>query len=186
MGIKSAPNPYFEKGKAIHRIIQDHVSKAKVDERLSYLNLYFPIVERYDFDPRCKIYFQVNKKYSIKGYVDGYNPDNFRSLEIKTGSKRWSLNDFKKSPQRKIYCIGLSMIKENVLIYAPTEDFIKDKPKKMIIEVTKEDIEEGWNWIKEGIKKVENIKEEVRNELESTDGRCVDPRCYYGNLCQFK
>lgn len=188
MGIQQPPNKYFENGKRLHRIIQDHVAGIKLDDRLKHLKLTFPIVETVDFDPKCKIEFQIDKENSILGYFDGVDFGNRRTLEIKTSSKKWSMGDFQKAMQRGVYCIALPMIEENVLIYAHSDDSLWhiNKPKEFNAPVTKEHIAKTWAWLKEGVERIKNIKEVVRKELEETNGKCIDPRCYYGEFCQFK
>lgn len=187
MGIKQPDNKYFIEGKRIHRIIQDHVAGIKLDDRLEHIKEKFPIVEVVDFDPKCAIEFKVDMKYKMRGFVDGLDKDNKRTLEIKTG-KIWSLGEFQKAIQRKIYAIGLPYIKENYLITASSDDSSWDvnKPKIYSLPVTKQDTIDGWKWIHEGIRRLEHIKEFVDEELESTGGNCIDPRCYWGINCQFK
>lgn len=188
MGIKQPENKYFENGKRLHRIIQDHVAFIKRDERLSHIRMEFPIVETIDFDPKCKIEFKIDDKYDMIGYFDGLNSDNFKTLEIKTSSKKWSMNDFQKAVQRKIYSLALPMIKSNVLIYAHSDDSLwhVNKPKVFEIPVHKSDIGTAWNWIREGVYRLEHIGDSVKKELEPTGGKCQDIRCYYGTFCQFK
>ena len=188
MGIKQPDNKYFENGRRLHRIIQDHVSYKKREDRLIHIYHEFPIVETVDFDPKCKIEFKIDDKYFMIGYFDGMNTDNFTTLEIKTGSKKWSLNDFKKAIQRRIYSIALPMIKTNVLIYAHGDDSLwhVNKPKVYEIPVDKKDLNEAWKWIRDGVDMIEHVGDVVKKELEPTGGKCIDPRCYYGDLCQFK
>jgi hypothetical protein len=122
------------------------------------------------------------------GYFDGINLVERRTLEIKTSSKKWSMGDFQRSYQRGVYAIALPMIEENVLIYAHSDDSLwhVNKPKEFVVPVTKEHIDKTWEWLRSGIERIQNIKDVVAKELEPTGGKCQDPRCYYGEFCQFK
>ena len=188
MGIKQPDNIYFQKGKKIHRIIQDHVAGIKEEPRLSHITERFPVVETVDFDPKCEIEFKIDSKYKMRGFVDGFNKEEGKTLEIKSG-KIWSIGEFQRAVQRKIYLIGLPFdVKENYLITASSDDSTWEfnKPKIYSLPVTPQDSVAGWIWIHEGVKRLENIKALVDEELRATDGKCVDSRCYWGDQCQFK
>jgi len=188
MGIEQPKIFFLEQGKKLHKIIQDHVSGVKKNEKLSHLKLSFPIVETKEFDPNCAIEFKINDKYCMIGYYDGIDHENKRTLEIKTSNKMWSIGQFEKSIQSRIYSIALPHIKENVLITATNDDSLWKvyKPKEYIIPVKKEDKKIAMDWILEGIYRLEHIKEYVDKELEPTGGKCVDRFCFWGNNCQYK
>lgn len=188
MGIQQPKTDFFERGKKLHRIIQDHVAGIKKDDRLNHLTLQFPIVETIDFDPKCKIEFNINKNYSMIGYYDGIDAENGRTLEIKTGNKTWSIGQFDKAVQRKIYCVALPYIKENVLITAVSDESMWkiNKPKEFSVPVKKEDYKVAMDWIMQGIYRLEHIKEFVDKELEVSDGKCVERFCFWGDACTFR
>ncbi len=188
MGIKQPPTDFFDNGKRLHKIIQRHVSGVEKHKYLEHLTLGFPIVETKEFDPKCEIGFKISDKYWMRGYFDGIDPKNGRTLEIKTGNKMWSIGEFNKSVQRKIYCIALPHIKENVLVTAVKDDTTWEfnKPKEFSIPVKKEDKEIAMEWILKGIERIENIGYWKDKELEETNGVCVDRFCYWGNNCSFK
>jgi len=184
MGIEVPDNEHFRNGKRLHRIIQDHVGGIKEHENLKHINYKFKYVERVDFDPKCRIWYKVNDKYGIHGYVDGFDPDTKKILEIKTGSTMWGIKKFIDSPQRKIYGLAKPSYEETVLITTVNDSEWKNiPPKTMTVPITEKDKEEAIEWIMEGIEIIE--KGEFTGGLDE-DGKCRDRFCYYGVNCQFK
>jgi hypothetical protein len=183
-GLKVPDNEFFRRGRDAHRIIQDHVCGDINYEGLSHIPYVFPIVEKVDFDPNCEIKFPVNDKYAIRGFIDGANKKTFQTLEIKTSAKCWSIGDFQRSMQRRIYSIALPWVKENILITAHfnPETWTLNRPKVFSIPVTEEDKKEAWEWIRGGIEIIE--KGDFTGGL--VNGVCVDRFCLYGSNCQFK
>jgi CRISPR/Cas system-associated exonuclease Cas4 (RecB family) len=171
---------YFTEGKEAHKVIQDHVSEKKIDQRLIDAGIvgkrfYFPVVEEIEKDPNCEIKFDINKEYSLHGFIDGFNHENKSFLEIKTGTG-WSLGKFHKLVQRKIYAVGIPDYKESVLITC-TRD-LKDF-KKFAVPLTQKDREEALEWIKEGMK--------IINKGKFDGGENIDcPRCVYNEVCQWR
>ncbi len=184
-GIDIPQREEWENGHRLHRIIQDHLSGKIPDVRLKHLNLTFPIVEEKDFDERCKIFFKINDKYAIRGFLDGLNPENKCFLEIKTGNPMWSINKFAQSMQRKIYALGKPDFIESYLITAFNDETQWNvfRPKVYKMTLTQKDREEAMEWILGGIEIIE--KGDFKGGLDE-NGKCVDKWCYYGENCQFK
>lgn len=190
MGIPVPDYPFLKAGKKAHRIIQDHVAGIKKDDRLSHIDIEFPIVEKVDFDPECKFEMDLNGEYKLRGYIDGLDPDNKRFLEIKTSSTPWSMGKFKRAMQRKVYALALREYEEAYIITGskdPTE-WEKNPPKLYSMKLTKEDRDDARDWIIKGI--------EILNSGDFTGGLDEDGRCEgcfwnmprYGHLanCHFK
>lgn len=184
MGIHQPDNIYFEEGKKVHRIIQDHVARIKTDNSLKHILVKFPVVERVDFDPKCRFEFKFSDKYLMTGFYDGIDWENKRFLEIKSSSTLWSMGKFKNSIQRKIYALSNPVFKEAYLITCSRnpDDWKSQPPKTFKLPCTEEDREEARHWIKDGTR----ILEQGEFTKDLVDGKCVDPRCWWGDNCQFK
>lgn len=190
MGLKPEDHDYYHQGIEGHRLIQDHVSGKKPDERLAHIKFSFPIVEEVDFDKRCKfeVPFEVTglkNEYSIIGFVDGKNLEEKRILEIKVSSAPWSVMKFQQALQRKVYAMSLIDMVETIGVTAVRnpEDWKKEQPKVYRIPNTEQDRQEAREWILGGIKIIESG--DFKGGLDE-NGKCTDPRCYYGVNCQFK
>lgn len=188
MGAKMPEWDFFTKGKEGHRIIQDHVSGVKIDERLPGITYKFPLVETKDFDEKMNFRVKINDKYEVQGFFDGLNEEEHRSLEIKTGTP-WTIGKFQKSYQRKIYSLMRPDIQEQMLISAncTPDKWIEDKPRIFTVSPTQTDRDEAMEWILEGIKILESGAF-YSDLVKSSDGEwhCTDFRCLYGKNCQFK
>lgn len=190
MGLKPEDHDYYHQGKEAHRIIQDHVSNKKIDDRLLHINFLFPIVEEVDFDKRCKFEFPLEvtglkNEYSMIGFMDGMNNEEKRILEIKISSVPWSVLKFQQLIQRKIYSLARPDLTETICITGlrDPEQWKTDKPKVFKIPNTDQDRKEAMGWILGGIKIIESG--DFKGGLDE-NGKCTDPRCYYGVNCQFK
>ena len=164
---------FFEKGKKIHRQIQDHVSGRVIDDSLTERGLdpnkwYFPIVEEMDRDPNCHFEFEVDG-HKIHGYFDGLKPEE-ALLEIKSGT--YSPRDFMRSYQRKIYALALN-VPRSVLIYSKDEF---SKISTTIIQNTEKDKEEALKWIREGINIIKSGDFEPKKDRD-----CF--RCIFRDSC---
>lgn len=181
--IPQPEKPEWEEGKLCHRIIQDHVSGRKIDKRLKHIDITFPVVELKDFDEQCRFEFKFGD-YLIIGFVDGREDDYTRFLEIKSSSTPWSVGKFKRSMQRRIYCLADDRYEEAVLITGQRKPELweDDPPKVYRVPATKEDREEAKVWIAEGIKILE--KGDFTQDLDG--GVCTNPYCWWGKSCQFK
>jgi len=183
MGYEQPDNIYFQEGKICHRIIQDHVARIKTDKALKHILVHFPIVEVVDFDPQCKFSFKVGD-HIFRGFYDGLDWKNKRFLEIKSSSTLWTVGKFQQAIQRKIYALANPILEEAYLITCSRKpsDWTTQLPKVFKVPLTNQDREEALTWIKDSIKMIE--AGEFTSDL--VDGKCVDPRCYWGANCQFK
>lgn len=197
MGVQVPDYGYFAEGKNCHRIIQDHVSGIKEDERLAHIPLKFELVEEIDRDPKMEFSFdiadmaekvlgfrpQLSKRYVFHGFRDGLKEDYSAMLEIKSSSTLWSVGQFLKALQRK--CYGLDdRLKEAYLITCPRtpETWNKTNTKYFKIPFTHKDQVDAIEWILAGVGVLE--QGDFTGGLE--DGVCTMPRCSYGHNCQFK
>ncbi len=182
MKLEQPDQVWFKEGREAHRIIQDHVSGSKRHDYLKDILVTFPIVERCDFDPRCKFTFSWNEKYELTGFVDGADWKNSRILEIKTSGKgAWSLQKYKDSVQRKLYGMALK-VNEAYLITGSrkVEDWKTQPPKVYSLKFTPQDIEEVKVWVQEGIHILESGN--FTGGLDE-NGRCTG--CYWRENCHF-
>ena len=182
LGIPQPSKPEWEEGKICHRIIQDHVARIKVDDRLKHILVTFPTVEVKDFDKNCYFEFPM-EGYLIRGYYDGLDIENGRFLEIKSGTS-WSFGKYQKSFQRKLYALSNPAFKKAFLILCARfpEEWKQNLPKTFKLPCTDQDREEAKQWILDGIK----ILEAGDFKTDLVDGKCVDRYCYWGDNCSFK
>lgn len=186
-GIPQEKKVFFEKGKVLHRIIQDHVARIKTDNRLKHILINFPIVEQVDFDPRCKFSFKFEhglETYEFIGYIDGLDPDNKRFLEIKSGVNFWSVGKFQQAVQRKIYALARPDFQEAYMITCLSDELVwaTNPPKLFKLPLTDQDRVDATKWIDGGIDLLN--KGDFTSDL--VNGKCVDRYCYWGKNCQFK
>jgi len=183
---------WFKEGKDIHAIIQEHVSGTKEHSFLTQCGItkdyHFPMVEEKDFDEKMKFTFEVvadGVPFLMRGYLDGLNPEIKRGLEIKSGSALWSLGDFIKSPQRRIYALALDL-KDMLLITVKRDMNLwetdpKRSLKKYLVPTTELDKKSAMEFIKLGchiILKSEYKAPENRNCFNCIyKGSCEDSLC---------
>lgn len=176
---------YLEEGKKAHQIISASVSGKTPHHLLSTLPL-FPIVEEVEFDPRTKIFFDIDDNYSVIGYVDGLSQDKDELLEIKSG-KVWSALDFHKLMQWRIYALGLPTIKKAWLVNTPRDHYLwtRDNIRVFNTEVTDKHKTEARDFINKGIYIIENIKDAVAKEMEMKKEKGLEGKrsrlCFYVN-----
>jgi len=185
MGAKVPDNEFFRNGKRLHEIIQGHLSGKKTDPRLAGINYKFPIVEEVDFDKRCEFTLKINDKYAIRGFVDAKDPENKRLGEIKSAGKMWTVGDFHRSMQRKVYALAFPDYKELVGITALSDDtqWPTIPPKVYPIPLTQKDRDDALKWILEAIERIE--KKEFDGGLDENK-KCIMRFCNFGINCQFK
>lgn len=182
-GIPQPSRPEFEEGNIAHRLIQAHLCGDCVREDLKHLAFSFPIVEKVDFDENTK--FEVPfGEHTIFGFFDGLNKEKGQLLEIKTSSSLWGVKKFKDSIQRKIYGWAMPELKEAILITSARnpEEWKFQPPKAIRVPFTNEDREEAEAWIGGAIEKIK--AGDFTGDL--VGGRCIDPRCFWGESCMFK
>lgn len=189
MGIKKPDKKaFFEEGKRVHRVVQDHLCGKVHDERVALVtDKKFPIVEQEEFDKNCKIEVKISREYLYMGYFDGWNPEIGEILEIKTSVKEtglWSLQKYKDSYQRKGYGLGLPSATQSFLITAIQDMDLWDrvKPKTRSLPITQADRDDAMAWIEKAIKFLE--AGDFTGDLDN--GRCNHYMCPYGENCYFK
>lgn len=185
MGIEVPDNDYFKEGKRLHRITQDHLSGKIIDERLKHIEYVFPLVEETDKDPRCEFFFKVNEKYQVHGFIDADNPEEKIFGELKFSGKMWTLGQFHKSIQRKIYALAKPEYTHCIGITGLLDDskWENERPKVYRIPLTQRDRDEAVKYINAAIELIE--AGEFKGGLNE-EGKCTDFRCYFGANCQFK
>lgn len=180
-------NKYFELGSAAHRIMQDHLSGKVPNEAFSHIKAKFPIVEEVDFDDRLR--FEVPyKEYLIMGFIDGLdrpmeeNPEVM--LEGKFSSSPWSLQQYKSSPQRKIYGWALRSLKHAILVTGKLnpDEWKLNRIKTAKVPFVEQDYIDAESYIDYAIQ----VLKDGAFTTDLVNGRCTDPRCYYGSNCMFK
>lgn len=149
---------FFEEGKEAHKIIQEHVSGKTLNPLLKDLPL-FSQVEEIDFDPKTKIEYQLNDKYALHGYVDGFNEDKSSILEIKTSGTPWSMGQFSSLMQWRIYGLATPTAKSIYLVNTPRDPKLWSERTIKIFnsDITEADRQKALSWIQKGIDVIENI-----------------------------
>lgn len=182
-GIKQPDNDFFKEGREAHAILQKHLSGKELRDDLKHLKFNFPIVEKVDFDPDTKFEVAFGED-SIFGFFDGYNPETGQLLEIKTSSTLWSLQKFKDLVQRKIYGWAMPALTEAILVTGSKDPkkWQYEPPKAIRVPFTEQDKQDAKDWIVGAINKIK--AGDFTSDLVA--GKCVDPRCYWGENCQFK
>lgn len=175
-GINIPETDSMKQGKYLHRKIQDQIKK-------DFLGYRFPIVEEKDQDERTHFEIQIDKEISVHGYLDGLNKRKKQFLEIKTGSKFWSINDFLKSEQLGIYSLGFPKMTKVICITALQDESLwkVQLPKVFEIPITEKMKTRARKYIQDAIDLF--IKGDFSGGL--TDGVCLG-WCNYGRECLFK
>jgi hypothetical protein len=127
----------------------------------------------------------IREEYEIRGYVDGHDPVKGRICEIKSSSTPWTLGKFHSLMQRKVYALGFSNYKEFIGITCLRDPLLwsVEKPKMFRMPLTELDRREAFEWIMGAIKIIESG--DYSGGLDE-NGKCTNPRCYYGKNCAFK
>ena len=179
MGLPTFTTTYFEEGKKAHRLIQDHVVGLNKMTILNDLPS-FSMVETRDFDDTMRVEKKINSKYSFHGFVDGKDPDTGRFLEIKSG-KRWSLGDFFKTDQWRLYAWALpETYREVYLVNVPrqVDQWSANTIKVYNTTVTPPDLKKAEDFLQRVINTIENINIRIDAEMANrTPGR--SRWCYY-------
>ena len=87
--------------------------------------------------------------------------------------------------QRKIYALAKPEYTETICITCSknVEEWKNEKPKLFRVPTTQRDRDEAIKWILGGIEIIESG--DYTGGLNK-EGKCINPRCYYGVNCQFK
>jgi hypothetical protein len=182
-GLKTFSIADFEAGKKMHRIIQDHCSGVTHNDLLTQLPK-FSLVETEDFDQKMKIEFDVNDKYSLRGYVDMKDPETRMFGEIKSGGKSWTAGEFARHPQWKIYALAMPEYTKAWLISVPKDDALWSRETIRVFnkDITDEDKKQAKEFIDQGIHIIENIRDAIDREQEEKRAKGYTGRsryCFY-------
>jgi hypothetical protein len=186
-GIKQPESEALTEGKEAHRLLQLHVSGKQPHELLSHIKIKFPIVEEVDFDERTR--FEVPfGNHIIFGFVDGLDklipegPEHL--LEGKFSSSPWGLSKYLKDPQRKIYGWAIKSLKDSYLVTGQRvpEKWASEKVKTVKVEFTPQDYIDAEDYINKALEIIRSG--DFTTDL--VDGKCRDPRCWWGERCMFK
>lgn len=172
MGLPKVDFEYFHYGKEGHKIIQEHISKKKLDERLKDLKLYFPVVEEKDFDERLKFELKFGKD-SFIGFLDARNDEDKVFSDIKISTTLWTLKKFLDLQQRKVYQLAYPDYSFVGITATPDlkEVYTINLPSRA------KDAENAKKWILEGFDKVRNS-----DFKKSEKANCF--RCVYKESCE--
>jgi len=139
-------------------------------------------------DGQCRKCGKEIPPYVILGFIDGLDKkvsdEPTVMLECKFSGSPWSLGKYKKDPQRKIYGWAMRTVKTAYLITGKRkpEEWETIKPVTRKVDFTEQDYKDAEEWMAEAIRRIEN--KEFYSDL--VNGKCVDPRCYWGERCMFK
>jgi len=168
--------PYFHTGREGHAIIQKHISRKELDERLTekLSKYHFPVVEEKDFDERLKFKLKFGDDEFI-GFLDARNDEQKVFSDIKISTTLWTMKKFLDLTQRKVYQLAYPDYSFVGITAKPdlSEVYTVDLPNRP------KDAEYARNWILEGFKKV---KEGAKtNYAENPNANCF--RCVYRRSC---
>jgi hypothetical protein len=198
-GVEQPESHYLVEGRNAHRIMQDHVSGKQFHKGFAHIKHEFNVVEDVDFDPKCKFSVFVDSEFNrvdieeeaaheIYGYIDGLNSliehNPTKMLEGKFSSSPWSASKYKKDAQRKIYGWAVPSLQEAILITGKRrpEEWDTHKIKTAKVVFTEQDHREAVEYMKFAVDKIQSG--DLLSDL--VDGRCTDPRCYWGENCMYK
>ena len=150
MGLPTFTTGAMTEGKAAHKVIQEHVSGRVIDPRLEMVKCTFKTVETKDQDPATHFLIPHSKNYAVHGYLDGLDIDRF--LEIKTSSNPWSMGQFARLMQWRVYALSNPAYKTAWFITC-TRDL--RNPAVYKIDVTDKDRQMAREWIDKGIAIIE-------------------------------
>lgn len=179
LGIPRVDYPWFQEGRRLHRIVQDHVSGKKTVKALSEFTDRFPLVEEVDFDPRMKFTMPYKGEYELFGFVDGMDKDSMRLLEIKTGTM-FSYQKFLRSMQRKLY--QMAFMGYSVVLFTCDHEVTPYKTYETK-PITAAEVQEVTRWIDEGIAIIES---NVFTGGLDASGKCALRYCEQGDKCHFR
>jgi len=165
--------PYFRTGREGHEVVQRHISKKKLDDRLTenLKGFYFPIVEEKDFDERLKFDIKFGKDNFI-GFLDARNDGAKVFSDIKISTKLWTMKKFVDLMQRKVYQYAYPDYSFVGITATPD---LKEAETK-IIPCRPQDAEEARKWIVAGFKAIKNS-----DFKPNPKANCQ--RCVYQNSC---
>lgn len=189
MGLKTFQTDAMAGGDRAHKIIQRHVSGEERHPALENKNLpTFALVEREKWDDQMRVKFDINDKYYFTGFLDGDDPGRHELAEFKFG-KKWSMGEFARLVQWKLYAIGRPDHKKIWFVNAPREieAWNDDSIRVFNMDITDEHRAEGHEFIKKALSVIENIREAVdkAEALRKEKGYSGRSRnCFYEG-CEF-
>lgn len=167
-GAKKPSSESMEKGKVLHKAIQDHILGVQACDKLSGFPWGF---DRAEYHAKKK----HDDEFTFHGYVDMVNFKLKAFLEIKTGREAWTLGRFQRLMQWKYYAWVTNLTNAHFF----TCDFDMNNQKHFTSEATQKDLEEAENW---AMTQLEGIKSgKLKDDL--VDGKCQG--CTYGTACLF-
>lgn len=163
MELPTYTTTFFEQGKQVHKIIQNHCLGVEKHPLCSHLPE-FERVEKSDFDEDM----HITKKYSgylIHGYVDMISDKRKQFADIKSGSTPWGVKKMATHPQFWMYSWMLGY-NDFLLINAPKEVDIWNESNitTMDMTFTSKHHDKAKDFIDQGIHIIKNIKEYVAKE----------------------
>lgn len=173
MGLKTRELPVFAEGKAVQKVILEHISGKKIDPRIKaredlpvgdprHLKLpVFGVVEEKDFDPRLKIEFDVDEKYFIVGWPDALDKEIEPTLigDVKAYNGGFGASNLRDSFQWKIYACAHPSARKVVYISAVrdlTDPNWADTIKPVGIDIEEMHRAKALAWIRGGIRMIES------------------------------
>lgn len=162
-GLKTKDLPIFQEGTRVERIILDHVSGRKPDERIVAAGIKLPefeVVQKKEFDPDTKKFVPLNDKYQLFVQLDGISYKNKSFLDVKASSKntRWGMTKLRESNQFRLYSWAYPDLPEGYVINADRDVDNPDWVKSIRVfkhSFTKEEQEQALAWVWEFIKNIE-------------------------------
>jgi|GEM_PF-2755299 hypothetical protein len=180
MGRKIPENDAMRKGRELQDYIKEHQS--------DFLELNEFYIGNSNFDKSMKIetiydgFINLDKgKFEVIGFIDGKKDEQL--LEIKTGTKMWSIMDFYNSMQIRLYA-SITNIDKFLCMTALSdkEQWTINPPKFYEIKITDEMKISAIKWVNEAIKIYE--LGQFKGGLDEND-KC-NIWCPYGENCFFK
>jgi len=177
LGMKQITSSNMAKGIAAHDRIKNHLTGQAPHEKLTKLPD-FPIVERESFDPQIKIIKDLGK-YEVVGYVD-FRTDDWKKVGDAKSGKKWSVGDFQRLMQWRVYSYLKPEIEKFYLVNVPFDQNAWNDTNVLIFntDVTQSDRDKGKDFIDKGIYVIEHIKDQ---ELKYEGHH---PACWYAD-CSF-
>lgn len=168
----------MKKGSLTHDYLNDHFTGKNPNILLRNAPA-LPIVERESFDKQIEIRISYSDKYDLVCFVDARNEDWSIVADFKSG-KKWTLGDFARLDQWRVYCFANPAIKYFYLINVPFDpkDWNQDTVKIYNTDVTDQDRQKGKDFIEKGIKIIENIGDQEL-KYEGHHPFCWYPTCTF-------
>lgn len=174
--------PVLKSGEGLSLEIKKQIGVVTSKELLNLTSSKYPLTEE---QQERKGFLESVSEYWMVCYLDGQDPAKNRFLEIKSSSKLWSLGQFEKLMQRKIYSFAKPEYTNTVCVTVSRDpqEWRNGGVKKYTVPASQEDKEQAYQFLLDGIKVLESG--DYNGGLDE-NGKCTDYRCYYGVNCNFK